>query len=310
MNNNFEATKAACIGKWPGIFDHYGISVGTGRHTCCPICSPGEPKSDRFRFIDKDGTGSFFCNQCSPQAGDGISLVMKILNIDYKTCMNELAKIVGTVEATPYQKEKPVDSTLLRKLCVESTPIVNSDLVALYLKSRGLKDLPVGLRYHKNCYEAETKQGQHAMLTIFHDKDGQAATIHRTYLSPAGNKLDIKSPKKMMPPKKKMSGGAARLYPFEDGILGIAEGIETAIACHDEANIPVWAALSATLLEKFQCPKNVKDVLIFSDNDLNFTGQRAAYNLAHRLYNEGINVKVEVPIHAGTDFLNEFAGQT
>ena len=66
--------------------------------------------------------------------------------------------------------------------------------------------------------------------------------IHRTFL------LDDGSAK--APPGKKMlgpvAGGSVRLFPMTpDGHLGIAEGIETALAAHRIFGIPVWAALSA-----------------------------------------------------------------
>ena len=42
------------------------------RHQACPVCGG----SDRFRFDDKEGRGTWFCNQCG--AGDGLKLVESV----------------------------------------------------------------------------------------------------------------------------------------------------------------------------------------------------------------------------------------
>ena len=52
-----------------------------------------------------------------------------------------------------------------------------------------------------------------------------------------------------------VADAAVRLYAMpDDGHLGVAEGIETAIAAHDLFGTPVWAALSADGLARFRWP--------------------------------------------------------
>ena len=66
-----ETVRDAANGKWLSIFDSLGIEISKeGRHSPCPIEGAGV---DRFLCDNKDGTGSFYCNNCG--AGDGISLV-------------------------------------------------------------------------------------------------------------------------------------------------------------------------------------------------------------------------------------------
>ena len=50
-------------GKWQGILAALGVDEYflSGKHRPCPLCKSGK---DRFRFDDKEGTGSFFCSQC------------------------------------------------------------------------------------------------------------------------------------------------------------------------------------------------------------------------------------------------------
>ena len=68
--------RARARGSWDQILPVLGIQVPPHpmKHGPCPCCGG----KDRFRFDDKDGTGSWYCNQCNPHAGDGFALVMKV----------------------------------------------------------------------------------------------------------------------------------------------------------------------------------------------------------------------------------------
>src|SRR5665213_2681777 len=59
------------------------------KHGPCPLCGG----VDRFRFDDKDGSGSYYCNQCGP--GVGLILVRKRNNLDYGAACREVDKILG-----------------------------------------------------------------------------------------------------------------------------------------------------------------------------------------------------------------------
>ncbi|WP_308538738.1 primase-helicase zinc-binding domain-containing protein, partial [uncultured Pantoea sp.] len=56
---------SAARGQWPRILPALGVKVVKNRHAACPVCGG----KDRFRFDDKEGRGTWFCNQCG--AGDG-----------------------------------------------------------------------------------------------------------------------------------------------------------------------------------------------------------------------------------------------
>ena len=52
----------------------------------------------------------------------------------------------------------------------------------------------------------------------------------------------------------------------------------------------------------FKPPEGVKEVTVFGDNDNNFTGQRAAFDLAHWLSLKGIETHVRIPDVPGQDW--------
>ena len=296
-----EDLKHDARGRWPGIMAALGIEIGTGKHTKCPACGG----KDRFRFDDKEGDGTFYCNQCG--AGNGFGLIMNVLNIEFPDAMKEVARLCGSVEKGKVLKEKKVSPETLRRIFLSSKPMKKNDPVGLYLRSRGIKLIPEKLRYMPKCYDTESKKEHPAMLAVVSSKDGKAITMHRTYLKKNGEKAEMEKCKKLLPGLEKLTGGAIRLWEMETDKLGIAEGIETALSCYEYFGVPTWSTINSTLMEKFEVPKNIKQLVIFADNDSNYTGQKAAYTLANRLMiNRNIKVSVKVPEIVGEDFADEY----
>lgn len=289
------------IGRWPGIFYSLGIEVGDGRHMACPLCGG----KDRFRMDNKEGRGTYFCSQCG--SGDGFALVQAVLGCDFKQAAEEIRKIIGGVTTEQnIPKENKMSKEYLRSLFFGSEQATEDCQVGKYLKGRGLNTIPKGVRFHPKCKEPETQCEMPTMLGVFMSSEGEGLTMHRTFLDGMGNKATIEKPKKILPALGKLQGGAIRLFEVEDTVA-IAEGIETALAVNQLMNVPCWSVVSSTLMESFEPPKGVKNVIICADNDKNFAGQRAAFICANRLALKGYNVTVRIPDKPGTDFLDELA---
>src|SRR3546814_6543739 len=94
--------------------------------------------------------------------------------------------------------------------------------------------------------------------------DGTPHTLHRTYLQ-NGQKADISSPRRMMPGGFPISSYVELSPPAEE--MGVAEGIETALAVTRDFGIPCWSTISADGLKAFTPPAIVKRLRIFGDND-------------------------------------------
>lgn len=292
-------------GKWRGILGTLGVdrSFLSGKHGPCPICGG----KDRFRFDDKDGIGTYYCSACG--AGTGMQLLQRLNGWDFRTAASEVDKIVGNVNA---EKPKPAldeakRTGLLRALWGAGLAVSEGDPAAIYLASRRLP-LPQNrqcLRYVERARAPEyCGDGIHpAIVAMISDVDGKPATLHRTFLGPDG-KADIQEPRATMPGTIP-DGAAIRLSAHGDR-LGIAEGIETAIAASVLFQIPVWAAINSTMLSKWRAPESVREVVVFGDSDTKFGGQAAAYAVAHRhACRAGIRVRVEIPDRAGSDWADE-----
>ena len=288
-------------GKWRGILVALGFQpeMLSGKHQPCPACGG----TDRFRFDDKNGAGSFYCSVCG--AGDGVQLVMRVKDWDFATAAREIEKAAGFVKPEALKPAKSDEEKVraLRRVWQESLPITEGDEAYRYLVGRGLPVPPKSpsLRFHPRLAYRDGDELHHypAMIALVTAPDGSGATIHRTYLKD-GKKAPVASPKKIMPGLP-LSGAAVRLSPVGE-CLGIAEGIETAMAASERFSIPTWSCISAAGMESFIPPEGVKQVWIFADNDANFTGQKAAYVLAHRLALAGIAVRVEIPDETGKDW--------
>ena len=304
--------KAACSGRWYSILTNLGISEEylTKKHTPCPMCHDGV---DRFRYIDENGSGSWYCNQCLPNsAGDGIALIQRTNGWSFPETIERITEVVGGCSKmeTPQASNKMSIAeikVMLNKIWNSSTELTGSDPASRYLHGRGLVLRPENVRFCQECYESDSKTKMPAMVARVVSVIGKPIALHRIYLDPdVPKKADIESPKKLTPGLESLVGCAVRLFPVGDNnALGIAEGIETAISCKQIFDIPTWATISTAIMEGFIPPEGIRRIIIFADNDGNFAGQKSAYILANKLYNKDYIVEVRMPEGIGSDFNDE-----
>jgi hypothetical protein len=100
-----------------------------------------------------------------------------------------------------------------------------------------------------------------------------------------------------------VGGGAIRLAMARAGLIGLAEGIETALAVMTACpQLPMWAALSAGNLAELALPSDIDRVVICADHDASGVGLEAARKLAAHLVDRGKRVWIALPPSAGNDF--------
>lgn len=297
-------------GKWRGILMEFGLpeSCLRDKHGPCPMCGG----DDRFRWDNKDGTGSYICNQCG--AGKGVDLAIAYTGKDYKTVCGLIDQMVGNlkVEASKPTMTLEQRRDILRDTYAATQEIQQGDAAHRYLESRCVEELiyPKALRFHPKMRDGEggIRPALVAMVGVHGEK--KFVSMHRTFLKPDGSgKAEMAAPRKLMAGELP-DGACVMLSEYNGGPLGIAEGIETAMSASALYDLPVWAAINSTLLSKWQAPEGCDEVAIFADNDAKFGGQNAAYHLAHRLACKGIAVTVHIPEQVGTDFNDVWKGRT
>lgn len=300
-------TAEAAVGKWYGILTALGMDERhlRNRHMDCPVCGG----TDRYRWDDKNGTGSFYCSHCGP--GDGMKLAQLITGLDFPEVAARIDGLVGNIEARSAPQQQKDPRILLNRIRRGLQPADGDTPVRRYLERRGvLGDRFPAVKYHPALEYWEkglpgdkpTLLGKFpAMVAPMVEIDGKPITYHITYLTEDGQKAPVPSQKKIMPATAPLEACAMRLHGNHERI-GIAEGIETALAAYKIFGVPVWSVANSAIMKKFIPPLFVKHVLIFGDNDANYEGQAAAYSLACSLSKRGVEAEVRIPDKVGTDW--------
>lgn len=188
-----------------------------------------------------------------------------------------------------------------RRLWQSATAISDSP-VARYLAQRGLLPASDQLRYL-----ARTPLGPRgaakflpAMLAAVTTDIGIIA-VHRTFLDMRSGRLaGFERPKRAL---GSLGCGAVRLVPAQQGRLGLAEGIESALSAMQLFGIPCWATLGNERFGLVAIPESVCELYLFIDNDAGgaVAEQRArkAYAASNRL------IHSRVPATPGFDWNDE-----
>jgi len=296
---------------WPAVLEQLGIDPAflRKRHGPCAICGG----KDRFRFDDYQGRGNWICNRCG--AGDGFSLLMKVHGWSFSEARKRVIEAAGLCIATPARTTQDVTGT------IRGTPpaVPTSRVIALlrascaipdcadaiaYLESRHLWPLPQGCTLRAHAAADYFEEGKHigrfpAILAPVHDHSGELVTCHITYLRD-GKKLTEHEPRKILSPLTGRQGCAVQLMPLASNTMGIAEGVETAIAAAILERVPVWAGLNTSLLVSFVPPQGVTSLRIYADRD--GPGLLAAAQLMERLQESGVRFELRVPAAPAKDW--------
>src|SRR6516162_9674187 len=308
---------------WPEVLARLGVGsqflryrVIGGRNKGVPGPCPACGGTDRYLFDDRHGRGDFHCRGCG--AGDGFALLMRVHGWTFVEARRRVLAETGlgspsnmlpeplrparaaAISPTPLPTYRPPARVLAvaRGACaVADCP----DAVA-YLESRGLWPLPAGcaLKAHpalEYWHEGQRVGVYPGVVAEVCDMAGDLVTLHVTYLE-NGRKLSTHEPRKILSPLIGRDGCAVRLMPPND-VLGIAEGIETALSAAALYSVPVWAALNTSLLAKFEPPAGVNLLHIYADGDR--AGLEAAGRLMERLQGRA-RFELHVPPAPHNDF--------
>jgi len=328
-HSDIKSLKSEVGDRWPDLLEDLSPELSEalqndGEHGPCPI----HGGVDGFRFFDDyETTGGGVCNTCGPFA-DGIALLQEVNGWSFWETVKAIQKwlhenreddevvsqVGGDREEASSQEEPMQNQKALAyiKAVVEERAIPGHVAIEKYYKQRHLSIAPppiIGFVEKEHYFDKETgtRVVLPAILAPLQDVNGEAVSILRTYLDPDGNgKANVSTPKKLTTAVRPgaTKGAAIRLRDVENGILGLAEGIETAEAAFQATGVATWATVSAGGMANFEVPESegVSRVVIFADNDASGVGQRSADTLARRLVAQGFEVSLLLPLVEDTDW--------
>ncbi|OGT90122.1 MAG: hypothetical protein A2514_11370 [Gammaproteobacteria bacterium RIFOXYD12_FULL_61_37] len=318
-----EEINAAANGRWLDIFANVSPSLkpaveaaaGGRRHVPCPV----HGGKDGFRFFpDVNRTGGGICNTCG--ARKGIDLIAWAECLDYLHAKDLVAEQLGLL---PRQAGIPLLPSAPRFVVPEHavTPeeaarrrrrllwLVNTsrhvrdpgaEPLRRYLATRGLSPRSLNernFRYHPavTYYDKEgRKAGQFpALLTFLRNERGIGVTVHRTYFTPEGEKID----RKICQYDERaydLSGCAVPLTKA-GRVMSVGEGVETMLSVLMSTRMPCWATGSADMLAGMSIPAEVAELWIWADKDRSGKGEESARKLCERAWSEGKRARILMP---------------
>ncbi|HDF7713429.1 primase-like DNA-binding domain-containing protein [Enterobacter hormaechei subsp. steigerwaltii] len=268
--NVTETVKQAC-GHWPRILPALGVKVIKNRHQACPVCGG----SDRFRFDDKEGRGTWLCNQCG--AGDGLKLVEKVFGVKPSEAAQKVNAVTGNLPPVApeviaaAEAETEADRQAAAALAVRLMENTRPASGNAYLTRKGFPDreCPVLTSMHKTG--GVTFRAGDVVVPLYDDTD---ALVNLQLISSDGLKRTLK-------------GGAVKgaCHTIEGKKqagkrLWIAEGYATALTVHHLTGETVMVALSSVNLLSLASLVRQKhpacQIVLAADRDLNGDGQNKA----------------------------------
>lgn len=207
------------------------------------------------------------------------------------------------------QKERQIktrNDAFLQKLIEESYSL-KKDLSVFpalaYLGKRGvhlnLDDLPKNLGFHPDLeyWEDRKVKGKYpALIGLMTSPQRKVVQAQRIYLNESGEKADVTEVKrKTGTGTLSTQGSSVKLYEPSQGVLAVAEGIETALAVRCATGYPTWSTVDAGGLQRLEIAGGVHTLHIFGDKDASGAGQKSASILAERMTASGIKVYIHLP---------------
>ena len=268
--NVTETVKQAC-GHWPRILPALGVKVIKNRHQACPVCGG----SDRFRFDDKEGRGTWFCNQCG--AGDGLKLVEKVFGMNASESAQKVNTVTGnlppvaTEVIAAAEAETEADRQAAAALAVRLMEKTRPASGNAYLTCKGFPDreCPVLSATHKTG--GVTFRAGDVVVPLY---DETGALVNLQLISSDGLKRTLKGGQVK---------GACHVIEGKKQAgkrLWIAEGYATALTVHHLTGETVMVALSSVNLLSLASLARHKypacQIVLAADRDLNGNGQNKA----------------------------------
>lgn len=271
MNMNVTETVKQACGHWPRILPALGVKVIKDRHQACPVCGG----NDRFRFDDKEGRGTWFCNQCG--AGDGLKLVEKVFGVNPSEAAQKVNVVTGNlspvapevIAATEAgtEADRKAAAALAVKLMEKSRPATGN----AYLTRKGFPALECLTLTATHKTGGVTYRAGDVVVPLY---DDTGALVNLQLINADGLKRTLKGGQVK---------GACHVIEGKKQAgkrLWIAEGYATALTVHHLTGETVMVALSSVNLLSLASLTRQKhpacQIVLAADRDLSGDGQTKA----------------------------------
>ena len=268
--NVTETVKQAC-GHWPNILPALGVKVIKNRHQSCPVCGG----SDRFRFDDKEGRGTWFCNQCG--AGDGLKLVEKVFGVTPSEAAGKVNAVTGNLppvapEVIAFAEAETVaDRKAAAALAVRLMEKTRPATGNAYLTRKSFPALECLTLTAMHKTGGVTFRAGDVVVPLY---DDTGALVNLQFINADGLKRTLKGGQVK---------GACHVIEGKKQAgkrLWIAEGYATALTVHHLTGESVMVALSSVNLLSLASLARQKSpacqIVLAADRDLNGDGQSKA----------------------------------
>lgn len=179
----------------------------------------------------------------------------------------------------------------------EAKPIAGTP-AERYLSARGIRVTPTSLRYHPDApcsYDGRTKRP--ALVALVRGPGGEPLALQSTFIRRDGAGKAFKGTSRLT--FGPLGGGAVRLAEPLDGLLAVAEGIESALSFTQLFGIPCWAALGTSNLAAFEPPARLRKLYVAGDPG------EGGVEAARRLANQ-VSVRMKVIISRPEDLIGDW----
>lgn len=268
--NVTDTVKQAC-GHWPRILPALGVTVIKNRHQACPVCGG----SDRFRFDDKEGRGTWFCNQCG--AGDGLKLVEKVFGVTPSEAAGKVNAVTGNLPPVApevmaaAEAETVVDRKAAAELTVKLMEKTRTATGNAYLTRKGFPDRECPVLTAMQKTGGVTYRAGDLAVPLY---DDSGALVNVQLINADGLKRTLKG--------GQVKGACHILNGKKEAgkRLWIAEGYATALTVHHLTGETVMVALSSVNLLSLASLARHKhpasQIILAADRDLSGDGQTKA----------------------------------
>ncbi|EFV4531340.1 helicase [Salmonella enterica] len=260
MTNNITISELInhTSGKWDDILFRLNITVPeNGKHGACPHCGG----KDRFRFDNKNGRGTWYCNNCGH--GDGLDLVKNVLCVGTGEAISRVIKVCpvdarsSSDKTTPARKEAQKQGRQSAGAKVSGLMSDATQGTSPYLTRKGLTDVMMPVLPDGN------------ILVTLTDIHGTVQGAQ--FISPDGSK------KIMAGSAKKGAFWAASPLPDKPESILIGTGVATTISAgilHDGVIIAALddgnlKTVAQAVRERWPTAK----IIIVADNDWHYPGE-------------------------------------